>query len=59
MLMGLALPQMRVCDEREMAMSREQALSKIDEYYHTGGFEADLARRIAYKTESKDRKSVV
>ncbi|MFZ9135322.1 MAG: M20/M25/M40 family metallo-hydrolase, partial [Candidatus Puniceispirillaceae bacterium] len=33
-------------------MSREQALSKIDEYYHTGGFEADLARRIAYKTES-------
>ena len=33
-------------------MSRDQALSKIDDYFNNGDFEAELARRIAFKTES-------
>ncbi len=33
-------------------MDRQQALEKIDIYFQSGEFEADLARRIAYKTES-------
>jgi acetylornithine deacetylase/succinyl-diaminopimelate desuccinylase-like protein len=33
-------------------MSRDQALSKIDDYFNNGEFEAELARRIAFKTES-------
>ena len=33
-------------------MSRDQALSKIDDYFKNGGFEVELARRIAFKTES-------
>ena len=33
-------------------MSRDQALSRIDDYFNNGDFEAELARRIAFKTES-------
>ena len=33
-------------------MSRDQALSRIDDYFNNGEFEAELARRIAFKTES-------
>ena len=33
-------------------MSRDQALSRIDDYFNDGDFEAELARRIAFKTES-------
>ena len=28
-------------------MSRDQALSRIDDYFNNGDFEAELARRIA------------
>ena len=33
-------------------MGRDQALGQIDDYFVNGGFEADLARRIAFRTES-------
>ena len=33
-------------------MGRDQALSRIDDYFNNGDFEAELARRIAFKTES-------
>ena len=32
-------------------MGRDQALGQIDDYFLNGGFEADLARRIAFRTE--------
>ena len=34
-------------------MSREQALARIAQHYDDGGFMADLARRVAFKTESQ------
>ena len=33
-------------------MSRDHALAAIDDYYQNGTFEAELAGRISYKTES-------
>ena len=33
-------------------MSRDQALAAIEDYYDSGSFEAQLARRIHFKTES-------
>ena len=33
-------------------MGREKALSDIDDYFLTGAFEADLTRRIGFRTES-------
>ena len=33
-------------------MSRDLALAAIDDYYQNGTFEAELAGRISYKTES-------
>ncbi|MEK9745688.1 MAG: M20/M25/M40 family metallo-hydrolase, partial [Candidatus Puniceispirillum sp.] len=33
-------------------MGRNEALAKIDSYFHDGMFEAELARRVAYRTES-------
>ena len=33
-------------------MSRDQAIAAIDDYYQNGDFEAELAGRIAFKTES-------
>ena len=33
-------------------MGRNEALAKIDTYFHDGMFEAELARRVAYRTES-------
>lgn len=33
-------------------MGRGTALSQIDDYFANGAFEADLARRIAFRTES-------
>ena len=33
-------------------MEREKALNKAGEYFNIGAFEADLARRVSYKTES-------
>ena len=33
-------------------MSRDLALAAIDDYYQNGTFEAELASRISYKTES-------
>ena len=31
---------------------RDEALARIDSYFGNGHFETDLARRIAFKTES-------
>ena len=33
-------------------MGRDEALGRIDDYFLEGAFEADLARRVAFKTES-------
>ena len=33
-------------------MGRDQALARIDDYFLKGSFEADLARRVAFRTES-------
>ena len=33
-------------------MGRDQALGQIDDYFLTGAFEMDLARRITFRTES-------
>ena len=33
-------------------MGRDEALGQIDDYFLKGAFEADLARRIAFRTES-------
>ena len=33
-------------------MGRNEALAKIDSYFHDGMFEGELARRVAYRTES-------
>ena len=33
-------------------MGRDEALGLIDEYFLNGAFEADLARRVAVRTES-------
>ena len=33
-------------------MGRDQALDQIDDYFLKGTFEADLARRVAFRTES-------
>ena len=33
-------------------MSRDQAIAAIDDYYQNGNFEAELANRIAFRTES-------
>lgn len=35
-------------------MSRENALQQITEYFDAGGFFADLARRVAFHTESQE-----
>ncbi len=35
-------------------MSKETALNGIDEYFESGAFKADLARRVAYHTESPE-----
>ena len=33
-------------------MARTEALARIDDYFLKGAFEADLARRVAFRTES-------
>ena len=33
-------------------MARNEALARIDDYFLKGAFEADLARRVAFRTES-------
>ena len=33
-------------------MARNEALARIDEYFLKGAFEAELARRVAFRTES-------
>ena len=33
-------------------MGRDEALGQIDDYFLNGSFEADLARRVAVRTES-------
>ena len=33
-------------------MARNEALARIDDYFLKGAFEADLARRVALRTES-------
>ena len=33
-------------------MGRDQALDQIDDYFLKGTFEADLARRLAFRTDS-------
>lgn len=35
-------------------MSREQAIARIEQYFDDGGFFDDLARRVAYRTESQE-----
>jgi acetylornithine deacetylase/succinyl-diaminopimelate desuccinylase-like protein len=35
-------------------MSREQAIRRVERYFDEGGFVADLARRVAIRTESQD-----
>jgi acetylornithine deacetylase/succinyl-diaminopimelate desuccinylase-like protein len=38
----------------EQALSRAQALARAAEYFDAGAFRADLARRVAYRTESQE-----
>ena len=33
-------------------MARNEALARIDDYFLKGEFEADLSRRVAFRTES-------
>jgi acetylornithine deacetylase/succinyl-diaminopimelate desuccinylase-like protein len=37
----------------EQAVSRAQAIARAAEYFDSGGFRADLARRVGYRTESQ------
>ena len=39
-------------DLKGKSMTRDLALETIDKYFFSGGFETDLAGRVAYKTES-------
>ena len=42
-----------MANKKENAVTkRDEALAKIDDYFNSGHFEKELARRIAYKTES-------
>ena len=44
---------MYIANKKENAVTkRDEALAKIDDYFNSGHFEKELARRIAYKTES-------
>ena len=36
-------------------MGRDQALDQIDDYFLKGAFEADLTRRVAFRTESNPK----
>ena len=41
-----------MANTKETAVTkRDEALAKIDDYFDSGHFEKELARRIAYKTE--------
>lgn len=35
-------------------MSRAEAISRVGQHFHTGGFLIELGRRVAYKTESQN-----
>ena len=36
-------------------MGRNEALARIDDYFLKGAFEADLTRRVAFRTESNPK----
>ena len=36
-------------------MGRDQALARIDDYFLKGAFDADLTRRVAFRTESNPK----